>query len=101
MKGYISLDNSIQHIGLTVSVKDPFIKETIKNLKREHKDISDELLMIPQMLEGIHELIAYIASKNDDTFDNILKLIKETEELFPAVGNMKDVEVRTIYEITH
>lgn len=101
MKGYISLDNSIQHIGLSVSVKDPFIKETIKKLKREHKDISDELLMIPQMLEGIHELISYIASKNDDTFDNILKLIKETEEMFPAVGNMKDTEVRTIYEITH
>lgn len=101
MKGYISLNNCIQHTTLSVSVKDPFLVESLKKIKHEHKEVTDEMLMIPQMLAAIHELIAYIAYKNDETFDNLIKLIKETEEVYPAIKDVKNDEVRTIYEITH
>ena len=101
MKGYISLNNCLQHTTLSVSVKDPFLVESLKKLKREHKEVTDEILMLPLMLAAIHELIAYIAYKNDDTFDDLIKYIKEVEEVYPAIKDVKNDEVRTIYECTH
>ena len=79
--------NEMWELNMVVDVSSELLKSNIKEVTNIGLPI--DYANYPIIMSVIHELIADIAEKSGNTFDNIVNDMKEIELRYPATGDIK------------
>lgn len=77
-------DNPAYEMNFNIRIKEEALKPTAEIIGVAHLIGNPDLIPLPVVMTVIHDIIADIANKTGQSFDTIIKDMKEVQSMYPT-----------------